>query len=98
MQFSSDNESLPTCFTNEIFPEAPTIFRTKDSVGNNVLEWISSRKDGNIKNKLVNYNREKMLDINFILFSHDNINSLSFKKKKINLSKSKNSFWIYFFE
>ena len=85
MQFSSQDGSLRTGFTNDLYPEAPSKFKTKDSGGNNVLE-ATQPYTGGTNDELVNYYRGKVSNGNGYLLPDDHASSHGTKDKRMNLA------------
>jgi hypothetical protein len=84
MMFSSQDNSLRTGFTNDLYGGAPTSTKTKDSKGHNVLK-PTQPFTGGTNNQLVKYYRGKVSNGNAYLVPDDNASSHGTKDKTINL-------------
>lgn len=85
MEFSSQDGSLKTGFTKDIYPSAPKKFKRKDSGGYNVLE-STQPFTGGTNQELVNYYRKVVSNGNSYILPDDHASSHGTKDKRINLT------------
>ena len=85
MQFSSQDGSLRTGFTDDLYPDAPEHFKTQDSGGNNVLQPTQPYSDGT-NDELVNYYRRKVPTGAAYVLPDDNASSHGTTDKTMNLA------------
>ncbi|CAF0843877.1 unnamed protein product [Adineta steineri] len=82
MVFSSSDGSLRTEFINDLYPDAPTQFKTKDTKGNNIRH-PTQPYTGGTHYDLVNYYRGKFSIGNAYILPDDHLSSHGTTDKRI---------------